>query len=64
MVEATGLKVPASVTLNGMTSVLNLIRIYKLVQNVIRVDRQDGDLISLHFTFRNESRPESGGGVL
>jgi hypothetical protein len=38
-----------------MTSVLNLIKIYQLVQKLIGAERQD-DLISIHFAFRKESR--------
>jgi hypothetical protein len=38
-----------------MASVLNFIKIYQLVQKLIGAERQD-DLISLHFSFRKESR--------
>jgi hypothetical protein len=46
------------VTFNGMTSLLNFIKIYQLVQKFMgsRHTRQDGDLISLHVSFRKESR--------
>jgi hypothetical protein len=49
------------VTFNGMTSLLNFIKIYQLVQKLLwghtdrRTDRQTGDLISLTFLFK-ESR--------
>jgi hypothetical protein len=41
-----------------MTSLLNFIKIYQLVQKLMgdRHTRQDGDLISLHFSFKKESR--------
>jgi hypothetical protein len=42
---------------SGITSLLNFIKIYQLGQKLIRGEhRQDGDLISLHFFFRKESR--------
>jgi hypothetical protein len=47
------------VTFNGMTSLLNFIKIYQLVQKLLggdtQTDRQTGDLISLTFLFK-ESR--------
>jgi hypothetical protein len=45
------------VTFNGMTSSLNFIKIYQLVQKLLggHTDRQTGDLISLTFRFK-ESR--------
>jgi hypothetical protein len=51
------------VTFNGMTPLLNFIKIYQLVQKLLggdtqtdrRTDRQTGDLISLTFLFE-ESR--------
>jgi hypothetical protein len=50
------------VTFNGMTSLPNFIKIYQLVQKLLgggdtdgQTDRQDGDLISLTFLFK-ESR--------
>jgi hypothetical protein len=64
MVEGTGLKKYSfEVTFNGMTSLLNFIKIYQLVQKLlggdtqtdIRTDRQTGDLINLTFLFK-ESR--------
>jgi hypothetical protein len=43
-----------------MTSLLNFITIYLLVPNLMgqgeEAHREDGDLISLHFSFRKESR--------
>jgi hypothetical protein len=45
------------VIFNGMTSLLNFIKIYQLVQKLIgQTHRQEGDLISLQFSFRNESK--------
>jgi hypothetical protein len=42
---------------NCMTSLLNFIKICQLVQKLIGgTDRQDDDVISLHFSFRRESR--------
>jgi hypothetical protein len=44
------------VTVNGMTFLLNFIKIYQLVQKLLGgTDRQDGDLISLTFLLK-ESR--------
>jgi hypothetical protein len=47
-----------------MTSLLNFIKIYHLVEKLIGGDRQahrqDGDLISLHFSFKKESRLKIG----
>jgi hypothetical protein len=46
------------VTFNGMTSLLNFIKIYRLVQKLLggptnrRTDRQTGDLTSLTFLFK------------
>jgi hypothetical protein len=39
------------VTFNGMTSLLNFIKIYQLVQKLMggQTRSKDGDLISLHF---------------
>jgi hypothetical protein len=48
-------KYGVEVTFNGMTSMLNLIKIYQLVQKLLgggHTDRQDGDLISLTFLFK------------
>jgi hypothetical protein len=49
------------VTFNGMTSLLSFIKIYYLMQKLIRgqTRRQGGDLISLHFFIRKKSRPKS-----
>jgi hypothetical protein len=61
MVEGTGLKKYGfEVIFNGMTSPLNFIKIYQLVQKLLggthrRTDRQTGDLINLTFLFK-ESR--------
>jgi hypothetical protein len=41
------------ITYNGMTSLLSFIKRYQLVQKMMGVDT---DLISLHFSFRKESR--------
>jgi hypothetical protein len=44
-----------------MTSLLNFIQIYQLVQKLTedrQTHRQDGDLISVYFSFRKESRPK------
>jgi hypothetical protein len=51
-------KYGVEVTFNGMTSLLNFIKIYRLVQTLLGggdTDRQTGDLISLTFLFK-ESR--------
>jgi hypothetical protein len=47
-------KYGVKVTFNGMTSLLNFIKIYQLVQKLLggHIDRQSGDLISLTFLFR------------
>jgi hypothetical protein len=47
-------KYGVDVTFNGMTSLLNFIKIYQLVQKLLgathrQTDRQTGDLISLTF---------------
>jgi hypothetical protein len=49
-------KYGVKVTFNGMTSLLNFISIYQLVQKLMggQTHRQDGDLISLHFSFRKK----------
>jgi hypothetical protein len=51
------------VTFNGMTSLLNFTTIYHLVLKLIGEDRQDDHLISLHFSFRKESRLKMYGQV-
>jgi hypothetical protein len=53
-------KYRVEVTFNGMTSLLNFIKIYQLVQKLLggthrQTDRQTGDLVSLTFLFK-ESR--------
>jgi hypothetical protein len=50
-------KYGVEVCFNGMTSLLNIIKIYELVQTLLggHTDRQTGDLISLTFLFE-ESR--------
>jgi hypothetical protein len=53
------------VTFNGMTSLLNFIKIYQLVQKLFggthrQTDRQTGELISLNFLFE-ESRLKTTG---
>jgi hypothetical protein len=49
-------KYGVEVTFNGMTSLLNFIKIYQLVQKLLGgTDRQTGDLTSLTFVFK-ESR--------
>jgi hypothetical protein len=59
MVEGTGLKYGIEITFNGITSLLNVIKIYQLVQKLLGGDththRQTGDLTSLTFLFE-ESR--------
>jgi hypothetical protein len=42
------------VTFNGITPLLNFIKIYQLIQSSMG-DREDGDLISLYFPSRKES---------
>jgi hypothetical protein len=57
-------KYGVEVIFNGMTSLLNFMKIYQLVQMLLggytdrRTDRQTGDLISLTFLFK-ESRLKS-----
>jgi hypothetical protein len=60
-------KYGVEVTFNGMTSLLNFIKVYQLVQKLLggdtqtedgRTDRQTGDLINLTFLFK-ESRPKT-----
>jgi hypothetical protein len=52
-------KYGVEVTFNGITSVLNFIKIYQLVQKLLGGTlRQTGDLISLTSLFK-ESRPKS-----
>jgi hypothetical protein len=43
---------------NGMTSLPNLMKFYQVVQKLMggQTDRQEGNLISLHFSFGKESR--------
>jgi hypothetical protein len=59
ILECSIKKYSIEVTFNGMTSLLNFIKIYLLVQKLLRghrrTDRQAGDLISLTFLFK-ESR--------
>jgi hypothetical protein len=47
---------------NDITSLLNSIKTYQLAQKLMGggADRHDGDLISLHFSFRKESRLKIG----
>jgi hypothetical protein len=51
MIESTGIKnYGVEVTFNGMTPVLNAIKIYHLVQTFIRgIDPQTGNYIVSHF---------------
>jgi hypothetical protein len=46
------------VAFSGMTSLQNFIKVYQLVQKLMggQTDRQDSDVICLHFSFRKESR--------
>jgi hypothetical protein len=58
MVAATALKTyRVEVSFNGMTSLLNFRKNLPIGSKVDRsIDTQDGDLISLHFSFRKQSR--------
>jgi hypothetical protein len=51
-------KYGVEVTFDDMNSLLNFIKIYQPVKKLIRgqTHRQEGDLISLRFSFRKESR--------
>jgi hypothetical protein len=59
MAEGYGIKKNGvEVNFNGMTALLNFIKIYQLVQKLLggtQTDRETGDLISLTFLFK-ESR--------
>jgi hypothetical protein len=64
MVAATALKLRRRGHFQWRDLVPNFIKIYHLAQNLMGVGvrqahRQDGDLISLHFSFRKESRLRS-----
>jgi hypothetical protein len=50
------------VTFNDMTSLQNFMKIYQLVQKLGggQTHRQNGDLISLRFSFRKENRLKIG----
>jgi hypothetical protein len=59
MVLASCLKYGVDVTFSGMTSLLNFIIIYKLVQTLLgdaHTDRQKGDLISLTLFPNNKAK--------
>jgi hypothetical protein len=45
------------VIFSGMNSVLNLVKVYRLVQTLLggETNRQEGDLVSLEFSFRKGS---------
>jgi hypothetical protein len=44
-------KYGVEVIFNGMTTLLNFLKVYQLVQKLMGAARQHGDLISLHFSF-------------